>query len=428
MKIQVFSMSVSVLLALGGCGGGERAVNSNPINNAAPSISNFVITPAVVELNDNGGQVDVVGSLDFIEPEGSLRSVTLSILDAAGNTLRSQTDIIQNADRVTAGTIEGSVTLSTTELADLSIQVYVSDSFGRPSNRLTAPFRIKPVTWTPKAAMPSPRLEFAIAAVNELVYVIGGRDDTVPVTPRAPTAIVEIYDPANDSWVPGPSLPEPIASARTLAVNSRIYVIGGVPEFAPETTAVYELDTVTQLWTSKSDLPFARSAAAAAAHGSQIYVAGGHEGGMQSSTLLHFDPATNLWSAGSPMSYAREGSVADVIDGKVLVYGGHTTTFVQDAGYRRVLEEYDPVTDQWTELAPGDPRRDMGAAAFDGVLYTFGGHNVARALDWVRAYDSVSDTWSSDKPLPVPMSYAQAVAVGDRIYVFGTSDTFEYAP
>jgi N-acetylneuraminic acid mutarotase len=428
MKLQIYAISVAALLVLGGCGGGEHAVNSEPINNVAPSISNFVIAPSVVELNDNGGQVDVVGSLDFIEPEGSLRSVTLIILDAAGNTLRSETEIIQTADRVTEGTIEGTVTLSTTELADLGIQVYVSDSFGRPSNRLTAPFRVKPVTWTPKTAMPSPRLEFAVAAVNDLVYAIGGRDDTVLVTPRPPTVVVEVYDPVNDSWTNGPSLPEPIANASAVAINGRIYVIGGVPEFAPETRSVYEFDPTTQLWTSKADLPFARSAAAAAAHGGQIYVAGGRDGGMQSSTLLLYDPVTNLWNAGSPMSHAREGAGADVINGRILVYGGYTTTDSQDNGYRRLLESYDPVMDQWTELAPGDPHRDMGVAAFDGVLYTFGGHNFARALDWVRAYDSVSDTWSSDKSLPVPMSYAQAVAIGDRIYVFGTSDTFEFAP
>jgi N-acetylneuraminic acid mutarotase len=429
MKLQIHTISLLTLLALAGCGGdgSEPAGNGNAVN-VAPSISNFVLTPAIVELNDSGGQVDVLGSFDFSEPDGNLSSVTLNIFDAAGNTLRTEMDNIPDATGVKAGTIEGLATMSTTALADFSFQVFLTDTAGLQSNRLNAAFRVKPVTWTPKAAMPSPRLEFAAAAVNDLVYVIGGRDDTVPVTPRPPTAVVEIYDPANDSWTDGPTLPEPIANAKAITVNNRIYVIGGIPELAPETRAVYEFDLATQLWTSKADLPFARSAAAAAAHAGQIYVAGGRDGGMQSNTLLRYDPSTNLWSVGSPMSHAREGSVADVIDGKILVYGGYTTTFPQDAGYRGVLESYDPVMDLWTELAPGDPRRDMGVAAFDGVLYTFGGNNVSRTLDWVRTYDSASNTWSSDKPLPVPLSYAQAVAVGDRIYVFGTSDTFEYAP
>jgi N-acetylneuraminic acid mutarotase len=149
---------------------------------------------------------------------------------------------------------------------------------------------------------------------------------------------------------------------------------------------------------------------------------------MQHDSVLRYDVANTLWSAGAPMNPAREGAVAAVIDGTLYVYGGRLTTHPQDAGYRRVIEAYDPVLDVWVARASGEPRRHVGAAAMNGVLYTFGGNNVARALDTVQLYDSVTDNWSGDKPLPLALAYARAEVVGDRIYIFGTNETFEYAP
>jgi len=179
--------------------------------------------------------------------------VTFAVLDAAGATVQMDTDIIPGADGVKLGTIDGSAMLSSADITFFTLQVFLTDKANLRSNRLEETFRVKPVTWTQKTAMPSPRLEFATATVNDLVYVVGGRDDTAGITPRPVVADMEIYDPANDSWTNGPSMPEGIAHSSAVAVNGRIYVIGGVPEFAPQTSAGYEFDPATQSWTTKED-------------------------------------------------------------------------------------------------------------------------------------------------------------------------------
>ena len=53
--------------------------------------------------------------------------------------------------------------------------------------------------------MPTPRAEVAVAELDGLLYVIGGFNQA-----GAPTASVEVYDPATDTWMAAaPKLPAP---------------------------------------------------------------------------------------------------------------------------------------------------------------------------------------------------------------------------
>jgi hypothetical protein len=58
----------------------------------------------------------------------------------------------------------------------------------------------------------------------------------------------------------------------------------------------------------------------------------------------------------------------------------------------------------------------------------FGGSNVARTLDWVRAYDPVADTWIAKTALPKELGFTAAEVSGDEILIFSTDDTFAYVP
>jgi N-acetylneuraminic acid mutarotase len=288
---------------------------------------------------------------------------------------------------------------------------------------------LPPGPWVSKAAMPTARLEFSTASLNGKVYAIGGRDASAPVTPKPLVTTVEIYDPSTDTWSSAPSLPVAAANQMAAAVNGKIYAIGGEIAGAPGGgRVVQEYDPVSQAWALKSDMPEARYSAAVAVINDMIYIAGGRSAGLQSSSLNWYDPSFDIWTIGSPMNQERDGTGGAAIGGEFVVYGGFATTHIPDAGYLRSVEIYDPVMDMWSSGADGQPRRDFGIAVLDGMMYTFGGNNVARSLDWVQTYDNVANKWVGKTAMPSSEAFVRAEVIGDRIYIFAEANTYEYEP
>ncbi|MBI3793842.1 MAG: hypothetical protein HY280_03815 [Nitrospinae bacterium] len=79
--------------------------------------------------------------------------------------------------------------------------------------------------WMPRASMPTSRLFFGTAAVNGVIYTIGGTFDLNGS--NGPYNTVEAYDTATNTW----STKAPMPTARylfgTAVVNGIIYAIGG---------------------------------------------------------------------------------------------------------------------------------------------------------------------------------------------------------
>jgi N-acetylneuraminic acid mutarotase len=76
-------------------------------------------------------------------------------------------------------------------------------------------------TWSSGAEMPTLRDHIAAVAVEDEIWVIGGR------TGAQNHARVDIYDPATDSWRDGPPLPEPTSAASDAILDGVIYISGG---------------------------------------------------------------------------------------------------------------------------------------------------------------------------------------------------------
>jgi N-acetylneuraminic acid mutarotase len=215
----------------------------------------------------------------------------------------------------------------------------------------------------------------------------------------------------------------------TIAVNGRIYAIGGNGQFTSDTRdVVQEFDPTMQTWALKSPMPDQIASAAVSVNNGLIYIAGGEGPGVTYDSLLVYDPVADTWSAGSQMSQARTGPGGATIDGRILVYGGYSSSYIPDGGYLKSVERYDPVMDSWTAGADGNPRRDFGVAVLDNLMYVFGGKNSTPTLDWVNAYDNATDQWTAKTPMPSGLGFVRAETVGDRIYIFDTNTTLEYTP
>lgn len=71
-----------------------------------------------------------------------------------------------------------------------------------------------------------------VAASNGKLYAIGGHN-TTPGPVGGPLAVVDVYDPATDTWASGPPLQQSRAGLGAAIVDDKIYAIGGTSVFGP---------------------------------------------------------------------------------------------------------------------------------------------------------------------------------------------------
>ena len=221
-------------------------------------------------------------------------------------------------------------------------------------------------TWSARAGMPTGRYGLAAAAVNGVIYAIGGND----IEGSSPLTTIEAYDPASNTWSGMAPMPTARSHLAAAAVNGVIYAIGGRNGSYLTTIEAYE--PASNTWSAKAPMPTARDALAAAAVNGVIYAIGGHNGSVLR-TIEAYDPVTDTWSTKAPMPTARSSPAAAVVNGVIYVIGGHDASSVVTAN-----EEYHPTIDTWGAKFPMPTARNtLAAAAVNGVIYAIGGYYVS---------------------------------------------------
>ena len=235
-------------------------------------------------------------------------------------------------------------------------------------------------SWTTRSPMPTPRASLGVGVINGILYAVGGWHG-------GPLAAVEAYDPATDTWTQKAPLPTALYDLSVTVINGVLYAVGGAKlvECSPsdpyypycnnyETVAtVQAYDPVTDTWTQKADMLTPRQFHASAAVNGILYAFGGQWHGVNDylAAVESYDPATNTWTARAPMPTARFGHGAGVIGGIIYVAGGSA-----------VNEAYDPATDSWTTKAPMlERRQEFASAVINGVFYVAGGTSSS-ASNW----------------------------------------------
>src|SRR2546425_902173 len=81
-------------------------------------------------------------------------------------------------------------------------------------------------TWTARASMPTARVGLGVAAINGILYAVGGDPRGQPSGGDAAT--VEAYDPASDTWTAKASMPMARGFLGVAAINGTLYAVGGI--------------------------------------------------------------------------------------------------------------------------------------------------------------------------------------------------------
>jgi N-acetylneuraminic acid mutarotase len=196
-------------------------------------------------------------------------------------------------------------------------------------------------SWRTRASLPQGRSSAGSAVVNGKIYVIGGGDAVWWDTPLH--ASVAIYDPSTDQWSTGADMPTPRSGLGVAAVNGLIYAVGGSNYDLDliSTNIVERYDPVKNQWTKRARMPVNRHFLTASAYNGKLYAVGGliNAGDTTSASVYRYDPTTNQWINRAGMSVPRYGIGSAVLNGQILVVGGRQ---LRESPPLTLTEEYTP--------------------------------------------------------------------------------------
>jgi N-acetylneuraminic acid mutarotase len=173
-------------------------------------------------------------------------------------------------------------------------------------------------------------------------------------------------------------------------------------------------------WYSAPSLFVPRGGAAAVAHGNYIYVFGGKSFDYKVlSSVERYDLTEEVWDTTfvPDFNYPRYNASAVVFEGKIYLIGG------QDGeSTLRVVEAYDPVQNEWTEVHNMRREREaLAGAVFNDRIYAIGGQKDTQSLiDEIEWYNQPVDDWlDAIFDLPYPRAAHYYSVLGNTFYMFG---------
>jgi hypothetical protein len=176
-----------------------------------------------------------------------------------------------------------------------------------------------------------------------------------------------------------------------------------------------------------------RTAPSAIAINGKIYAMGGVDGpDVILAGMEEYDPATDTWTKKADMPTARYAPILTAVNGKIYAMGGGFFKKKSDFDKRNAplsaVEVYDPVTDTWSKKDDMPIAHDNRAFGFlDGKLYLFGTareavriwHQDYAASRAVYSYDLKTGTLTRETDMPSARGESSANVINDRIYVVG---------
>lgn len=274
--------------------------------------------------------------------------------------------------------------------------------------------------WVARANLPLARAETGAARLGDKIYVAAGFKDGLQ-----PSKEAFEYSPRLNTWKTIAALPVALHHTAMAAAAGKVYVMGGVingpggahPNGAEWTgsTNAFAYDIAGDKWTAIKPLPHSTAAAGVVAVDGKVYVIGGIDAdGMVLDLVQCYDPATDTWSAKTAMPTKREHIGAAVLDSLIYVASGRVgnTSMVK-------LEAYSPKADKWTTLKEMPTQRsDIGFAAAKGKLYAMGGEKPG-IFDVNEEFDPVANSWKTALKMTATRKAVSVANFEDTLFVFG---------
>eukprot|EP00500_Bicosoecida_sp_ms1_P001034 CAMPEP_0203810020 /NCGR_PEP_ID=MMETSP0115-20131106/2683_1 /ASSEMBLY_ACC=CAM_ASM_000227 /TAXON_ID=33651 /ORGANISM="Bicosoecid sp, Strain ms1" /LENGTH=306 /DNA_ID=CAMNT_0050718791 /DNA_START=52 /DNA_END=972 /DNA_ORIENTATION=+ len=220
-----------------------------------------------------------------------------------------------NADGTTWTSVFSGVDVRAAGAATVGDAVYIIGGGEQLGNNTVSVWNGKTLAAGP--VMPSPRGQLGVAAVDDVIYAIGGYA-------AKGWDIVESFDTTAQKWTQAlPALPTPRYGLSCEAIGTQIYCIGGIAYHTPSVNTVEAFDTAAGRWAPMASLNTARAYFASAVADGKIYVLGGDDGTNKLTSVEVYSPSANSWTAAAAIpNPARSHFAAVTYSAGVLLLGG----------------------------------------------------------------------------------------------------------
>jgi hypothetical protein len=243
--------------------------------------------------------------------------------------------------------------------------------YGLPDSLRHDVYDTQTQTWSMAAPLPEPSHHVQGVEIGGRLYVTGGLQTLQFIA----TGHLFVFDPATGAWGRKTSMPagRVRGAGAAVAAGGKLYYLGGLQDDGRTAVAMVDVyDPATDTWTKLPDMPTARDHLGAEVVDGRLYAIGGRQAafGTETPVVEVLDLATRTWSAAAHgVPTLRAGFATAVVDGEIVTIGGET-----GAGPRTAVEGYDPATDAWRTLAPiPSARTGMQGVAFQAGAWIAGG-------------------------------------------------------
>ena len=277
--------------------------------------------------------------------------------------------------------------------------------------------------WTKFGDMPERRYAHTVDEIDGKVYVIGGAIDEGSAYPTHSL----VYDLSSGEWSQLNLYNNSVrATHSSCVVDGKLYIVGGHHDELKSIATMEMFDPDSGKWVSKTPMPTARGLAACVAVDDKIYVIGGMK--VDSTNWAGFnkvevyDTKNDTWTQAANMPSKRWGLSATAANGKIYVFGGRSTGDPYGS-----IEVYDIQTNTWTTSSKNmpTPRYCLTTCLLDSNIYTIGGwfnSSGGPMYDKVEVYNPRNNEWYNDTPIPVAIC-APSIVIDDKIYLYGGTNT-----
>lgn len=278
--------------------------------------------------------------------------------------------------------------------------------------------------------LPTPRISPGVAALDGLLYVVGGRigEDAV--------ATVESYDPKTDRWVRRAPMPLPRFGPAVCTGDGLLFVIGGSDKENYYKRDVQAYDPRENRWSLRAPMPWRQYGFVCGTYKGRLHLIGGHDMGPWSERtrildlsvpfVQHNEPHVydidkNSWSGWDAPPHLRIGSLRSagaLVDGTLYL-------LTNVKGGLDVLQEYDMESHRLSSVDfSEDVFRHTSSAIIRKKLFIVGGPDYVypgqenRDLS-VHSYSVRSHRRIAERPLRIPRRNHGVAVIDGAIYVVG---------
>jgi len=304
---------LDLILTVDGVPANRVTVAFNP-----PALGQWGERARLIEANSEMAVAEVDGKILVLGGYPSSRETksTVQRYDPGGDRWELTTPMPVGLNHNMAATVNGKLYMIGGQLTDAGA--------GNFSDRV---FEFDPSTrqWRERARMPAARGAGVAVVADSKIYVAGGRP------PRG--SDFAVYDPQADTWRTLPDMPTARNHLAGAELDGKVYIVGGRFEAgfqSPQSAVVEVFDPATNSWSTRAPMPKARGGINGVAANGCLHVFGG-EGNASAVNGLHFDhdaynPVLNTWTSLAPMPVPVHGVTGAVfLNGLIYLPGGGTS-------------------------------------------------------------------------------------------------------